>query len=153
MFDKLTEKIPGPNPLKKSLTTKEFAMIPELQNNPFRDRIANIYSRNDTESIGFEEYLDFLSVFSEEATRDVKAFYAFKIYDFDNDGYIGKEDVKQTLQTLVGDQLTDMEIAKVVERVFEEADIDGDERLSFVEFEHVINRAADFETLFRINAV
>jgi Ca2+-binding EF-hand superfamily protein len=30
------------------------------------------------------------STFSEQATRDVKTTFAFKIYDFDNDGLIGK---------------------------------------------------------------
>lgn len=34
----------------------------------------------------FLQFLDCLSVFSEHAPRDLKIYYAFKIYDFDNDG-------------------------------------------------------------------
>ncbi len=30
--------------------------------------------------MGFEDFLDMMSVFSEGATRDVKASYAFRIY-------------------------------------------------------------------------
>lgn len=31
------------------------------------------------------QFLDCLSVFSESAPRDLKIFYAFKIYDYDSD--------------------------------------------------------------------
>lgn len=33
----------------------------------------------------FFQFLDCLSVFSEHAPRDLKIFYAFKIYDYDGD--------------------------------------------------------------------
>ena len=75
----------------------------------------------------FEDFLDMMSVFSEtvieimhrvfcrreanashlfqpnnfvqsQATRDVKASYAFRIYDFDNDGYIGKDVCRDVLR-------------------------------------------------------
>jgi Ca2+-binding EF-hand superfamily protein len=53
------------------LTKSEFVAIAELQINPFRDRIAEVFSDEDG-AIRFEDFIDFLSVFSEEATRDVK---------------------------------------------------------------------------------
>ena len=40
--------------------------------------------------------------------------------------------------------------AKVVEEMLNEADLDGDRRLSFVEFEHIVSRAPDFCNTFRI---
>ena len=46
--------------------------------NPFRKRIVQVFS--DEGSMGFEDFLDMMSVFSEGATRDVKASYAFRIY-------------------------------------------------------------------------
>ena len=35
---------------------------------------------SDEGQMGFEDFLDMMSVFSEGATRDVKASYAFRIY-------------------------------------------------------------------------
>lgn len=78
MFRLLTNCPKDENPLKRYLTKEQFANISELQHNPFRYRVSKVFAKND--KIGFDEFVDFLSVFSEEATRDVKAFYAFKIY-------------------------------------------------------------------------
>lgn len=39
-----------------------------------------MFSEDGTGSLTFEDFLDLMSVFSEGATRDVKASYAFRIY-------------------------------------------------------------------------
>jgi hypothetical protein len=49
-----------------------------------------VFSSESDGSLSFEDFLDLYSTFSEQATRDVKTTFAFKIYDFDNDGLIGK---------------------------------------------------------------
>ncbi|KNE61291.1 hypothetical protein AMAG_07032 [Allomyces macrogynus ATCC 38327] len=141
-FQRLTN---GHNELSK----EGFMSIAELHINPFRFRIAEVFS-NDDGVITFEDFLDFLSVFSEEATRDVKSFYAFRIYDFDDDDYLSPNDVRQVVQCQVGSALTEEEIEEIVTQVFTEADIDGDEKLSFVEFDHIIARSPDFANTFRI---
>ena len=51
-----------------------------LQENPFRQRICRVFSRDSKGNLTFEDFLDLLSVFSEQAPRDIKVFYAFKIY-------------------------------------------------------------------------
>jgi len=51
-----------------------------LQENPFRQRICQVFSRDGKGNLTFEDFLDLLSVFSEQAPRDIKVFYAFKIY-------------------------------------------------------------------------
>jgi len=38
------------------------------------------FSRDGQGNLSFEDFLDALSVFSEQAPRDIKVFYAFKIY-------------------------------------------------------------------------
>lgn len=38
------------------------------------------FSRDGLGNLSFEDFLDALSVFSEQAPRDIKVFYAFKIY-------------------------------------------------------------------------
>ena len=105
---------------------------------------------NDRDEVGFPEFLDFLSVFSEEASREVKTYYAFKIYDFDEDGYLSTEDVTILVRKLVGINLRDEEIQSVVAQVMDEADLDGQTSLSFVEFEHIVGRAPNFLNTFHI---
>lgn len=48
--------------------------------NPFRERICKVFSEDNSGDMSFEDFLDMMSVFSEGATRDVKASYAFRIY-------------------------------------------------------------------------
>jgi hypothetical protein len=51
-----------------------------VQENPFKQRICQVFSRDGKGNLTFEDFLDLLSVFSEQAPRDIKVFYAFKIY-------------------------------------------------------------------------
>lgn len=62
--------------------------MPELKDNPFRQRIAQVFSQDGDGHMTLENFLDMFSVMSEMAPRDLKAYYAFKIYDFNNDNYI-----------------------------------------------------------------
>lgn len=59
---------------------------------------------------------------------------------------LGKSDLKQVIQRLIGtdNHFTNSELNDLVDKILEEADLDDDEALSFAEFEHVINRSADF---------
>ncbi|XP_053983072.1 calcium and integrin-binding family member 3 isoform X1 [Hylaeus anthracinus] len=133
--------------------------IPELKENPFRQRMSEVFAKRrntgqssttDVEGICFEEFLEMMSVFSEQAPRDLKVFYAFKIYDFDEDGVLGLSDLEHTCRQLVQDGLNADEVATVCRKVLEESDIDGDGVLSYLEFEHVITRASDFMATFHI---
>ncbi|KAJ8949112.1 hypothetical protein NQ318_012860 [Aromia moschata] len=126
--------------------------LPELRVNPFKKRICEVFSRDGKGNLSFEDFLDLLSVFSEQAPRDIKVFYAFRIYDFDGDQHIGPEDLDQAVLLLTGQthELTPEDRQQIVEKVIEEADVDGDGKLSYMEFEHVITRAPDFLSTFHI---
>ncbi|XP_014223929.1 calcium and integrin-binding family member 3-like [Trichogramma pretiosum] len=132
-----------------------LARIPELKENPFRERIGRVFTRNsldNDENIGicFEDFLEMMSVFSEHAPRDLKVYYAFRIYDFDEDGLVGPSDLERTCRQLVRGALADDEVTTVCQKVLEESDIDGDGALSYLEFEHVVTRASDFLATFHI---
>ena len=43
-----------------------------------------------------------------------------------------------------------LQVDQVVTQILSEADLDGDEKLSYVEFEHIVSRAPDFSNTFRI---
>ena len=51
-----------------------------FQVNPFRDRICRVFSSDDTGAMTFEDFLDMMSVFSDNAPKNVKVEYAFRIY-------------------------------------------------------------------------
>lgn len=70
--------------------------------------------------------------------------------DFDGDQYIGPDDLNQALKLLTRQELTPEDMQQIAEKVIEEADVDGDGKLSFMEFEHVITRAPDFLSTFHI---
>ncbi|XP_046661485.1 calcium and integrin-binding family member 2 isoform X2 [Homalodisca vitripennis] len=129
---------------------EQMEKLPELKENPFRTRILEVFSRDGKGNLTFEDFLDLLSVFSEQAPRDIKVFYAFKIYDFDGDQHIGPADIETALKLLTHNELSPEEVAQVCEKAVEEADVDGDGKLSYMEFEHVILRAPDFLSTFHI---
>uniref|UniRef100_A0A8C3HNX1 Calcium and integrin binding family member 3 n=1 Tax=Chrysemys picta bellii TaxID=8478 RepID=A0A8C3HNX1_CHRPI len=112
--------------------------------NPFRQRIAEVFSEDGEGNMTLDDFLDMFSVLSEMAPRDLKAYYAFKIYDFNNDDYICKSDLEKTVNKLTRNELTPEEVCLVCDKVIDEADQDNDGRLSVEDFQHMIVRAPDF---------
>ncbi|XP_065837283.1 calcium and integrin-binding family member 2-like [Oscarella lobularis] len=133
--------------------SKMTQFLPELENNPFSKRICTVFSSDRTGNLSFDDFLDMMSVFSEAAPRDLKATYAFKIYDFDGDEYLDAKDLDETLKMLTKGNLEPNERETVIDKVFKEADLDDDGKLSFIEFEHVIARAPDFVNTFHIRII
>lgn len=70
--------------------------------------------------------------------------------DFNRDNFICEEDLKKTLNKLTKGELTPEEVALVCDKAIEEADLDGDNKLSFADFENMISKAPDF---LRYNAI
>lgn len=160
------------------LSPEDIAVLEELRENPFKKRICEAFSRDGKGNLTFEDFLDLLSVFSEHCPRDIKVFYAFKIYgknfhtggwhlarilpivlvlhilsaelDYDKDGFIGQSDLKSVIEALTRNELTPEEHQQIADKVIEEADVDGDGKLSFLEFDHVVTRAPDFLNTFHI---
>lgn len=77
-------------------------------------------------------------------------FTEFFLSDFDGDHHIGSEDIHEALNLLTRQELLAEERQQIAEKVMEEADIDGDGKLSFMEFEHVVTRAPEFLSTFHI---
>lgn len=115
-----------------------------------RKRICRVFSTDGSGSLGLHEFLLLFSSLSERAPRETKLHYAFRIYDFDQDSFIGEGDIEQAVRLLTQGQLAAEEVVKVGRKVLEEGDIDDDKKLSCSEFSHVINKAPDFLTTFNI---
>ncbi|NWY04966.1 CIB1 protein, partial [Nothoprocta ornata] len=143
------------------------------QANPFRHRICRVFStaEDGSDSLSFEDFLDMLSVFSDAATSDIKSHYAFRIFDFDDDGTLDKKDLESLVNCLTGQseesRLSDAEMEQLIQNVsaaslarppapappaahhsnaqiLDESDIDKDGTINLSEFQHVISRSPDF---------
>ena len=134
------------------LSQRKILMLPELKVNPFRDRICKVFSSSpETGDMSFDDFLDMMSVFSENAPKSVKVEYAFRIYDFNEDDFLCSNDLCRVIHRLCGEQkLSEENMHAIVKKIMAEADLDDDNRLSFAEFEHVISKAPDFVNSFRI---
>lgn len=64
--------------------------------------------------------------------------------DFNTDNFICKEDLEMTLARLTKSELEEDEVVLVCEKVIEEADLDGDGKLGYSDFEDMIAKAPDF---------
>lgn len=108
-----------------------------------------VFSTSPTrDSLSFEDFLDLLSVFSDTATPDIKSHYAFRIFDFDDDGTLDREDLSRLVNCLTGEgedtRLSASEMKQLIDNILEESDIDRDGTINLSEFQHVISRSPDF---------
>lgn len=137
-------------PMDKILT------LPELKSNPFRKRICQVFSTSEVKdgSLTFEDFLDLLSAFSDSATLEIKSHYAFRIFDFDDDGTLDGGDLEKLVNCLTGEtddtRLTPEEMRQLINNILEESDIDKDGTVNLSEFQHVISRSPDFVSSFKI---
>ncbi|NP_001408903.1 calcium and integrin-binding protein 1 isoform 5 [Mus musculus] len=144
---------PEQRTVEESLHTRvsfeQILSLPELKANPFKERICMVFSTSPTrDSLSFEDFLDLLSVFSDTATPDIKSHYAFRIFDFDDDGTLDREDLSQLVNCLTGEgedtRLSASEMKQLIDNILEESDIDRDGTINLSEFQHVISRSPDF---------
>uniref|UniRef100_A0ABI7YL42 Calcium and integrin-binding protein 1 n=1 Tax=Felis catus TaxID=9685 RepID=A0ABI7YL42_FELCA len=141
--------------LHTRVSLEQILSLPELKANPFKERICRVFSTSPArDSLSFEDFLDLLSVFSDTATPDLKSHYAFRIFDFDDDGTLNREDLSQLVNCLTGPgedtQLSASEMKQLIDNILEESDIDRDGTINLSEFQHVISRSPDFASSFKI---
>ncbi|KAF7660450.1 hypothetical protein LDENG_00280910 [Lucifuga dentata] len=142
-----------PNP---RVSMERILTLPELKSNPFRKRICQVFSTSEMKdgSLTFEDFLDLLSAFSDSATLEIKSHYAFRIFDFDDDGTLGYGDLEKLVNSLTGEtddtRLTPEEMKQLIDNILEESDIDKDGTVNLSEFQHVISRSPDFVSSFKI---
>ncbi|KAL0478881.1 hypothetical protein AKO1_010735, partial [Acrasis kona] len=129
--------------LKKDsvLPIEEVQKLKCLTCNPFKDKICQLFASSD-DGFTFEDFLDMCSVFSKQATFEVKARVMFHVFDKDDDGQLSEEDVTALISRLVDKYMTastkrnvkDISIPAAAAKVFEECDIDGNKKISLNEF-------------------
>ena len=80
------------------------ARLSEFRANPFAARLCRVFSEN-KEVMVFEEFLDMLSSLSLESPVEARAMWAFRTFDYDGDGMLGRKDVRRVVDAVTG---TDM---------------------------------------------
>lgn len=134
------------------VTRKDLLKIPELSMNPLAERITSLFKSQgqiDGSFINFRDFLRMLSVFSERASREEKERMAFRVYDMNRDNFISENDLYEVLKTMIGENVTDKALWQIVRNTIKDADLDGDGKLSFSEFQNVM-RNEDFHSKMTI---
>uniref|UniRef100_K7FA95 Calcium and integrin binding 1 n=1 Tax=Pelodiscus sinensis TaxID=13735 RepID=K7FA95_PELSI len=155
-FSELLPKEEREDILQTRVPASKMLTLPELRANPFQHRICWVFSTSEAQdsSMSFEDFLDMLSVFSDSATAEIKSHYAFRIFDFDDDGTLGQKDLEKLVNCLTGEgdetRLSDSEMDQLIQNILEESDIDKDGTINLSEFQHVISRSPDFASSFKI---
>jgi len=134
------------------LAKADLERFDEIRVNPFRDRILKVFSSSDDCSFTFDDFVDMMSVFSEAAPRQLKAEYAFRIYDFNDDDAIDAADIQEVVNCITGEQnqLSAEDVELLIKLILTESDLDDDNKLAFEEFHHAVTKSPDFMHSFRI---
>lgn len=101
------------------------------------DHIFRVFDVNSDDFISFTEYLACLSTISSKSSRDVKHLFAFKLYDFDGDGFISTGDLTAVLASTLRENglvITREQIDEVVEATMKEADPAIPGKMSYEEY-------------------
>ncbi|KAA8915739.1 hypothetical protein TRICI_002121 [Trichomonascus ciferrii] len=116
----------------------EFLSIPAISTNPLASRLIEIFDEDGNGTVDFEEFITGLSAFSSKGQKEEKLRFAFKVYDIDRDGYLSNGELFIVLKMMVGNNLKDGQLQQIVDKTIMEADQDGDGKISFEEFQKLV---------------
>lgn len=97
-----------------------------------------IFDEDGGGDVDFQEFVTGLSAFSSKGNKSEKLRFAFKVYDIDRDGYISNGELFIVLKMMVGNNLKDVQLQQIVDKTIMEADKDQDGRISFEEFQDMV---------------
>jgi serine/threonine-protein phosphatase 2B regulatory subunit len=97
-----------------------------------------IFDEDGGGDVDFQEFVLGLSAFSSKGNKEEKLKFAFKVYDIDRDGYISNGELFIVLKMMVGSNLKDQQLQQIVDKTIMEADKDGDGKISFAEFQAMV---------------
>ncbi|KAI7800558.1 calcineurin B homologous protein 2 [Triplophysa rosa] len=130
------------------LCPRDFEAIKGLAINPIGDRIIGAFFSPGRETVDFYTFVRILAHFrpadnsrpkessSPEPinSRTNKLKFVFQLYDLDKDGKISRIDLLKVLRGMLEMQVTEEQLDSIVDRTIQEADLDGDDAISFEEF-------------------
>ncbi|XP_046846250.1 EF-hand calcium-binding domain-containing protein 1-like isoform X1 [Xenia sp. Carnegie-2017] len=107
------------------------------------DGVFRAFDKDNDSNINMEEWILGLSVFL-RGTMEEKMHYCFEVYDLNSDGYISREEIFQMLKSSLIKQPTEEDpdegVKELVEIVLKLVDHGNVGKLSFKDFEMVVNK-------------
>uniref|UniRef100_A0A0B7BB64 EF-hand domain-containing protein n=1 Tax=Arion vulgaris TaxID=1028688 RepID=A0A0B7BB64_9EUPU len=126
------------------LRRAEFLWIPELAINPLGDRIVQaFFQESGSDTVNFRQFMRVLARFrpvkkdalkNKLNDREEKLKFAFRMYDLDDDNMISRDELLNVLHMMVGDNISDEQLASIADRTIHEVDLDKDSCISCEEF-------------------
>ncbi|CAJ1950970.1 unnamed protein product [Sphenostylis stenocarpa] len=142
LFKKLSNLI-----IEDGLIHKEELTLALLKtstgNNLFLDRLFDIFDEKRNGVIEFEEFVHALGIFHPCTPLEKKIDFAFRMYDLRQTGYIEREEVRQMVVAILSECGMDLEdeiLDTIVDKTFQDADADKDDKISKEEWKAVVIR-------------
>ncbi|KAK9302836.1 hypothetical protein QLX08_005323 [Tetragonisca angustula] len=133
------------------------SLLPQIQCSPFRDSIFRVFSSQKDNRLSLEDILDLCSAFSKHCPHNVRAAWAFYIFDFDGDNQISLDDLIEAVHRLTWtkqdehESIDKAEAERIVRMVFQEMLFNEFGSISFEEFTRFTSRISEFSSTFQFN--
>ncbi|CAN6912702.1 hypothetical protein Bca4012_087219 [Brassica carinata] len=111
--------------------------------NIFANRIFDMFDVKRKGVIDFGDFVRSLNVFHPNASLEDKIDFTFRLYDMDCTGYIERQEVKQMLIALLCEsemKLADETIEIILDKTFEDADVNQDGKIDRLEWRDFVNK-------------
>ncbi|XP_071803208.1 neo-calmodulin-like [Asterias amurensis] len=118
------------------VSKSEFgAALKKLGRDPTELQLTELMKQVDKDANGFIDKNEFYQMMEAQKGKEKQNMQeAFKKFDKDGNGYISKSELKETMKGL-GVTLTDADVVDIIKNV----DVDHDGRISFAEFEKMMD--------------
>ncbi|KAJ8971815.1 hypothetical protein NQ317_004845 [Molorchus minor] len=125
-------------------------IFPQIKCNPFKDRIFRVFSSQRDDKFSFEDMLDLCSVMSDKCPDKIKAAWAFKIFDFDEDDAVGEVDLMEVINRLTGGagQIGIEHQKTIIKILLDEMDLASSGSVGQLEFVHAVGKTSEFSHTF-----
>ncbi|CAF2130170.1 unnamed protein product [Brassica napus] len=111
--------------------------------NLFANRIFDMFDVKRKGVIDFGDFVRSLNVFHPNASLEDKIDFTFRLYDMDCTGFIERQEVKQMLIALLCEsemKLADETIEIILDKTFEDADVNQDGKIDKLEWSDFVNK-------------
>nr|XP_034323704.1 neo-calmodulin-like isoform X4 [Crassostrea gigas] len=119
------------------LSERELGIaLRKLGHNPSEVEIRDLILTVDEDENGHLDMNEFMNLMTIKTAAVGEVNDMFKTFDVDKNGFIDWNELKMGMQSLVGHELEDEDI----DEMMEEADLDGDGRINYAEFERMMQK-------------